>query len=211
MTYPTLKEAQNNDILALIPASFTVTGEDYESRSVSIGHDDNEVSETGQSATQQCKSFVFPFGERLVRLIDTPGVGDTRGVEQDDFNFEDILSYISHFKEIHCICILLKPNNARITVTFEYCIKQLLSHLQKSASNNIVFLFTNARGTFYRPGNTASALRQVLKKVKDSPPNVDITFTQDTTFCVDNEAFRFLVALKNGIRFMTSNELFRLS
>ena len=103
------------------------------------------------------------------------------------------------FKEIDCICILLKPYNARITITFEYCNKQLLSHLQRSASHNIVFVFTNTRSTFYRPGDTVPALREVLDRVKKTPPHVNIAFTPDNTFCMDNEAFRFLVALKNGM------------
>ena len=199
LTHPTLEDAQGKDILALIPTKFTVSGDDFEQIPVGIGSDANEDCTPGQSATQQCKSFVFPFGETLVRLIDTPGVGDTRGLAQDDSNFEDILAYIGQFKEIDCICILLKPNNARITITFEYCIKQLLSHLQRSASHNIVFVFTNTRSTFYRPGDTAPALREVLDRVKKTPPHVDIAFTPDNTFCMDNEAFRFLVALKNGM------------
>ena len=32
--------------------------------------------------------------KKLLRLIDTPGVNDTRGDEQDNANFDDILSII---------------------------------------------------------------------------------------------------------------------
>ena len=198
LSFDSLEEARHENILALISTSFTMSGEDYEQIEVKIGDDVNEAKEPGQSATQQCKSYEFPYGNQVIRLIDTPGVGDTRGLQQDQMNFEDILAHIGQFKEIHCICILLKPNNARITVTFEYCIKQLLSHLQKSASNNMVFVFTNSRSTFFRPGSTAQALKQVLGTIRDAPPFVNIAFTKENTFCLDNEAFRFLVAIKNG-------------
>ncbi len=75
-----------------------------------------------------------------------------RGIEQDKENFQNILAYISYYEEIHGICILLKPNNSRLTVMFEFCVKELLTHLHKSAAANILFCFTNARSTNYRPG-----------------------------------------------------------
>jgi hypothetical protein len=87
-------------------------------------------------------------------LIDTPGVGDTRGFEQDKKNFAMTLDYISSFKEIHGICILLKPNEARLTPSLRYCISQLFSQLHRNAAKNIVFCLTNTQGTLYKPGET---------------------------------------------------------
>ena len=82
----------------------------------------------------------------------------SRGIEQDKENFQNILSYISYYEEIQGICILLKPNNSRLTVMFEFCIKELLTYLHKSAAKNIIFCFTNARNTNYRPGETGASL-----------------------------------------------------
>ena len=179
-----------------------MTDENFEETLVKFGEDENEDDKPGQSVTQNCRSYLFHLIGISIRLIDTPGIGDTRGVEQDKLNFANILDYIGQYNELHCICILLRPNNARITVTFEFCIKQLLNNLERSASKNIVFLFTNVRGTFYRPGDTAPALIKVLGQVKDSPPNVEIPFNKSTIYCLDNEAFRFLVALKKGVYLM---------
>ena len=78
-----------------------------------------------------------------------------RGPEKDKENFQNILAHLSYYNEIHGICILLKPNNSRLTVMFQFCIKELLTHLHKSAADNIVFCFTNARNTNYRPGDKA--------------------------------------------------------
>ncbi len=75
-----------------------------------------------------------------------------RGIEQDRENFQNILNCISCYEEIHGICVLLKPNNSKLNIMFEFCIKELLTHLHKGAANNIVFLFTNVRNTFYTPG-----------------------------------------------------------
>jgi predicted GTPase len=129
LTYETMEEAEKGELISLIPTEFTVTDADYQERRVKIGDDINEINKIGQSATQQCKAYCFTYGDILIRLIDTPGVGDTRGIEQDKMNFANLLSFIGEYDEIHLICILLKPNNSRITVTFEFCVKQLLCHL----------------------------------------------------------------------------------
>ena len=67
-------------------------------------------------------------------------------------NFQKILSFIAYFEEIHGICILMKPNESRLTNTFEFCIKELLTQLHKSAASTIMFCFTNTRSCGYRPG-----------------------------------------------------------
>lgn len=56
-----------------------------------------------------------------------------------------------------------------------------------------MFCFTNSRGTFYRPGDTLPALRKLLTENKE----VVIEISQQTTYCFDSEAYRFLAAVKN--------------
>ncbi|KAF2903724.1 hypothetical protein ILUMI_02432 [Ignelater luminosus] len=201
LTYLTLTEAVTDELISLIPSKFTVTDDNYEERTIRIGQSENESEEVGASATQNAKSYIFPLDDIRIRLIDTPGIGDTRGAEQDNINFEKLLAYLGEFHEINAICILLKPNNARITVMFEYCIKQLLSRLEKSASQNIIFLFTNSRSTFYRPGDTLPPLRKILDGTQNKPPYVKIPLDKQNIYCIDNESFRFLVAIRQGIQF----------
>ena len=184
-------------MIAPVPAKFSFTTDTGESQDIHIGKPtDNENFEDGQSATQEPTTHTFPFVDKLVNIIDTPGIGDSRGVEQDKKNFDSILAHIAHIKEIHGICILLKPNNARLTVIFRFCIQQLLAHLHKDAARNIVFCFTHARGNFYRPGDTLPALRKEL-----IDRNVDIELDRSNMFCFDSEAFRFLACIKEGIEF----------
>ncbi|XP_072048944.1 uncharacterized protein [Amphiura filiformis] len=152
--------------------------------------------QAGKSATKQPRSYVFHVGDQIVRLIDTPGVGNSEGIEQDKKNFDNILSYLTHYDEIHAVCILLKPNNFRLSAMFRFCIQELLAHLHSSAKDNIVFCFTNARATFYQPGDTLHALNRLLHD-----RNVGIKATEHNYFCFDNEAFRFLACLKNGVVF----------
>ncbi|MCP6336198.1 hypothetical protein NL449_29675, partial [Klebsiella pneumoniae] len=75
----------------------------------------------------------FYLGKKLVRLIDTPGLGDTEGIEKDREHLNNILNHISLLKEIHGICILLRPNETRFGALFSFCISELLFNLHKNA------------------------------------------------------------------------------
>ena len=197
ISYSTLSEAERNDSVCLIPTKFPMTNENFEDVEVKTGEDKNEDQRDGRSSTQMPKSYVFRRGRTTVRIIDTPGIGDTRGIDQDRINLQNIMTHLSNLDEINGICVLLKPNNARLTVMFSFCIKELLTHLHRNACKNIVFCFTNARGTFYKPGDTLPALRQLLATNTD----IDLRLCKETIYCIDNESVRFLAALKQGIKF----------
>ncbi|KAI9202600.1 uncharacterized protein BJ171DRAFT_513512 [Polychytrium aggregatum] len=130
---------------------------------------------------------------RSERLIDTPGMGDTRGIQQDKDNMDLIIKYIADYPEINGILMLLKPNNSRLTTWFRFCIKELLKSLHKDCVRNILFMFTNARSTLYRPGDTMPALKKLLNEVKRDS-GVDIPINKSNLFMVDNEAYRYLLA-----------------
>ncbi|CAG2172005.1 unnamed protein product [Oppiella nova] len=182
--------------ICLIPVNFTLADrETYRLRTVSLGtHDNENTGDATKSAQQYPKCYKFEIGNATINIIDTPGIADTKGIDKDNNNMKNILGFISNYPEINAICVLLKPNNARVGVVFKYCLLQLLSHLNKSAADNILFLFTNARSTQYAPGDTGPALISLLDQIRESPPYVDIEYDKKTIYCFDNEAFRFAVA-----------------
>ena len=197
LTYPTLDEAEDSEFISLIPSSFTLTDENYIETLITtgVGHQ-NEIHDAGESATQYPKTYRFCYDDVTIRLIDTPGIGDTRGIDKDKENFNNILAHIATLDELHGICILLKPNAARLTVMFQYCIKELLANLHKDACSNIVICFTNSRGTFYVPGDTMPSLRKLIEENK-----IEIHLSKEIIYCVDNEAVRFLAARKSDMKF----------
>ncbi|CAG8512122.1 11302_t:CDS:1, partial [Acaulospora colombiana] len=211
LKFDSLDDAKSGDMEVLIPSKFTLTNENYEQRVIQVGEqvDDGEQLENSEmSATQKCKYYAFYAANKVIKLIDTPGVGDTRGVDQDAKNFENVLLYISNYQNLNGICILLKPNNSRLTAVFKYCILSLLTHLHKSAKDNIVFCFTNSRGTFYRPGDTLPPLIKQLNTLKDNS-GVEIKVRKETTFCFDNESFRFLAATMENVHLPDEDEYAR--
>ncbi|KAI2637959.1 hypothetical protein GGS26DRAFT_435232 [Hypomontagnella submonticulosa] len=199
----------------LIPCSFStqqVDEDDPDGRlietKIQIGSSSSERDgATGQSATQETSFYPFQLGDVTVRLIDTPGIGDTRGVDQDKKNMANILNVLSQFEKIHGIIILLKPNASRLTVVFRFCIEELLTHLHRDAARNMVFGFTNARASNYRPGDTFIPLQNLLKKYGDfeNPGSPDTSkklrlgLYRDNTYYFDSESFRYLAAYTQGI------------
>ena len=208
LIFKSLGEAEQGKTIVLIPVSFLMTtGNNFEEHIVKLGDQDNfnneDFDHPGQSVTQHCKSYVFHMRDtygKKIRIIDTPGFGDTRGLHQDDLNMQHILEYVNNLIHLNAICFLLKPNTSRINNFFLTCLNQLVDLLGPNARHNIVFCFTNARSTFYTPGDTAPLLKSLLKSFTLG----DVPFKKENTFCFDNESFRYLVVQQNGIQF--SNE-----
>lgn len=200
LRYDTFEEAEVREITELIYYRFKIMYNN-EMIDISVGKNDNNENErTTSSNTQYCTPYRFPYKEKIITIIDTPGIGDTRGIQQDKINFMNILNHINNYNKLNGICILLKPNNARLTITFEFCIKELLKHLHKNAKDNILFLFPNSRSALYSPGDTYQPLSEFIETLYINS-KIKISLTPNTMFCFDNESFRFLAALKKNLIF----------
>ncbi|KAK0658513.1 hypothetical protein QBC41DRAFT_351365 [Cercophora samala] len=215
LQYTTLDEAKAAEGFDyVIPCSFSMqmmdrTKPDHDiiEKIICVGsRDDERDGSTGDSATQQTMVYPVTIGNQTYRLIDTPGIGDTRGLSYDKKNMSDILKTLSSYDELHGILILLKSNNSRLTVTFNFCIKELLVHLHRNAAANIVFGFTNTRISNYTPGDTFAPLKRLLAEHSE----FGLRLSTPTTYCFDSESFRFLAAYKNGVP-MKNEQDFRRS
>ena len=199
VTFETIDQGQNGEIVALIPSSFTVFDEQSRTnKKIEVGSDDNEHLEQGQAATQKCQCYKIRLGDRWINLIDTPGLGDPRGVDQDYKNLEDILVFLTRFDYIHCICVLVKPTNARLNLYLKFVFDMTLSNLHISASKNIVFVYTHSRCSFFNPGETGPTLKKKLDDFKKEQPALEFKLDKNTQYCIDSEAFRFLLSYKQG-------------
>ncbi|EPE05478.1 aaa atpase domain containing protein [Ophiostoma piceae UAMH 11346] len=215
LAYETLDEAKHADELSwVIPCSFSIQTMDrsrpngaIKERKVQVGgRDDEKDGSSGDSATQKTAVYPVNVGDKTIRLIDTPGIGDTRGLEFDKKNMADILRTLSSYEHLHGILILLKSNNSRLTVTFNFCMQELLTHLHRSASRNMAFGFTNTRISNYSPGDTFGPLSSLLDKHRD----IGLVLENQNTFCFDSESFRYLAAFKKSV-VMENEEDFRRS
>ncbi|CAF4221645.1 unnamed protein product [Rotaria sp. Silwood2] len=199
--FETFEKARSSEPVMAMPVSFMMTvGHHFQETIVRFGDEDSNEDHyhPGQSVTQHCRSYVFPIDTRTkIRFIDTPGMGDTRGLHQDDLNIQHILSFINNLSHLNAICILLKPNESRLNIVLRSYFHRLLNFLGEKARHNIIFCFTNTRATFFAPGNTGPLLKNMIS----SSAIKGIPFEKSNTFCFDSESFRYLIALRNGIEF----------
>jgi hypothetical protein len=150
LSFDTFEQAELNKPVVLIPVSFLMTvGDNFDERIVKFGAVDDSKNEDfdhpGQSVTQHCKSYIFHLNDgKKLCIIDTPGFGDTRGLDQDDRNMQNILEYINNLDHLNAICFLLKPNTSRLNIFFRSCLTQILDLLGPNICKNLTFCFTNS-------------------------------------------------------------------
>lgn len=156
------------------------------------------LSRNLESGTIQPIIYTFPINDKVIMFIDTPGIGDTRGVTQDKKNLGGILRTLERggVNKLSAVLILLKPNITRLIPAFEFCLTELLRHLYLNiVQNNTVFGFTNASGTRYTAGKTEDLLNKVFRELK-----LDIVLGDRNKFFFDSEGFMFLADYKqNGL------------
>ncbi|VDI64633.1 Hypothetical predicted protein [Mytilus galloprovincialis] len=121
-----------------------------------------ETSEQGRSGNQAisqtewitCYNINTSVSSRLkynINLIDTPGFGDTRGLEHDQTVINQIKELCTvngsqGVATIDAVCFILKAPDARLTSTQMYIFESILSLFGNDIKDNICTLITFADG-----------------------------------------------------------------
>ncbi|KAM4551212.1 uncharacterized protein PAE49_015074 [Odontesthes bonariensis] len=82
-------------------------------------------------------------------IVDTPGFGDTRGIERDREITEQLRNLFSAqlgVSEIDAVCFVAQASSARLTPTQKYVFDSVLSIFDKDVAENIRILVTFADG-----------------------------------------------------------------
>jgi len=58
------------------------------------------------SKTSDARTYTIRIGYVNLTIIDTPGFGDSRGVQADDDNFKRIKEVVLEEGGINCICVV---------------------------------------------------------------------------------------------------------
>ena len=104
-----------------------------------IGHQDGSV--TQQATTYQFKNLTYN-----IFLIDTPGVGDTRGFKQDEDNIRIIVNCIKNHAHFHAVCLVASMSDVRLDTYFKYYIGELRKMLIKDCQDNFIICFSHGVG-----------------------------------------------------------------
>ena len=83
-------------------------------------------------------------------IIDTPGVADTRGIEQDKKLVDKLMALFDKGKipKLTSICFVSNAGSPRLTASQKYSFESLITNFGKDFINNILGLFTFDDGGF---------------------------------------------------------------
>ena len=204
-SYDSLEDAAKDDGFFPIPSTFTVT-DPQTKKQISISSDGVLLSfmqstKTGESVTQNPNEYAFRHNDTTINLIDTPGLLDTSDVgssthDTDKQHVDNILKLLSAFYEIHAIFILTKACVTRLSEAFQYTLTEIFKRLDKSACNNVIFIFTNAGSSNFKTDETQPVLQRFLDIKKLSialPPE------KATIYCFENDTVKYLAECRNKI------------
>ncbi|XP_058629511.1 uncharacterized protein LOC131539172 [Onychostoma macrolepis] len=115
-----------------------------------------EVAEVSENQTESQTTAVtvyevFPKGSPFsLTIIDTPGQGDTRGLDKDKL-VPEILQLLFRSEDgihdIDAVCLVLKATDARLHERQLYILDEVLSLFGKDIEKHITILITNAHKT----------------------------------------------------------------
>ena len=96
------------------------------------------------SQTTKCNFYGFSTKEYDLTFIDTPGVGDSRGHEQDKANVQAIVNAVAAMGDIHGIILVHKSSDIRLDASTIFMIQQIRGLLTKDYEDNFMVVFTHA-------------------------------------------------------------------
>lgn len=108
-------------------------------------HSESNIKNRAQAQTQKANEYSFTNGQTKTSMIDTPGLNDTAGMEQDDKNLDIIVDAAINANEISGIVLVLNGTEARITPNIRMLLTRLHATLPDSITDNIVVVMTMCR------------------------------------------------------------------
>ena len=105
------------------------------------GNKENKGSQ-GESQTTLAQTYELSHDGLEISLIDTPGLGDTRGPDQDRNNIDYIVKEAARIGHINAVCLVHKSSDVRPDNTLRYLIEELKSMLTADCINNFIICFT---------------------------------------------------------------------
>ncbi|KAJ6517115.1 hypothetical protein DFH09DRAFT_940500, partial [Mycena vulgaris] len=111
---------------------------------VTLDQDNERGVSQKESQTKYAKLYEFTSRNGIkVNVLDTPGLADTRGIQQDELHKKGIATEIKEqVTAVHAVLILANGTLPRLSVSTDYALATLSSIFPKSLADNISLVFT---------------------------------------------------------------------
>uniref|UniRef100_A0A3Q3S7V1 Septin-type G domain-containing protein n=1 Tax=Mastacembelus armatus TaxID=205130 RepID=A0A3Q3S7V1_9TELE len=146
-----------------------------------------ETENRSQSESQTSDVIVYEIfgfeGETLsysLTIIDTPGYGDTRGIEHDERVKQRLLDLFRSedgVHELNAVGLVMKATDNRVSDRMRYIFDSVVSLFGKDLENKIVALITQSDGR--TPKNALRALETAKIKCAENEKNQPVHFLFD--------------------------------
>ncbi|KAK7177200.1 hypothetical protein R3I93_001244 [Phoxinus phoxinus] len=140
---------------------------------------EEEARDQAESQTSEITMYeVCPLKSPIsLTIIDTPGYGDTRGLEKDlevAENLSMLFQSSDGVREIDAVCFVTQASKNRLSDRQNYIISSILSLFGKDIVNNIVFLITHSDGL--PPKNVLGAINKARIPCRRDHDNQPVHF-----------------------------------
>ncbi|XP_029514774.1 uncharacterized protein LOC115128781 [Oncorhynchus nerka] len=140
---------------------------------------DEKKSQTASQSTAITVYEIFGHeGDRVtfsVTIIDTPGFGDTNGIEQDQLitkNLQELFESKNGVHQIDAVCFVVREDEVRLTLTQRYIFESILSIFGKDIEKNILALITFGKAAQTNISVTADFRTKMLRGTVARPQDV---------------------------------------
>lgn len=86
------------------------------------------------SKTSDAARYEFSIGYARFTVIDTPGFGDSRGMDTDAENFDKIKKIVLDEQGINCVCVIQNGKESRMNTQLKYNYSCLIDILPRTIS-----------------------------------------------------------------------------
>ena len=132
-----------------------------------------------ESDTIESYSINIDIPEMKLRIIDTPGLNDTRGSDKD--NIANIIHEVRRIDYVNCVCLVFSGSDCRMTSSLRELITEIGKILPQNVLNNLIVLLTKSTDR----GDTTF-------KVSSLKNEFGLTITPEHTFYINNPYSRWV-------------------
>ena len=132
-----------------------------------------------QSKTGQTSHYTIEIDGLTLGIIDTPGFGDTRGIEHDKKNVKNIVDKVNAVTYIHCICLVMNGRQSRLTHQLKYVVSEISAILPKSCVYNMIVVLTNVRDSY----ETSFRLEELVPYLGEKVKQLQVVYIENP-FCL---------------------------
>ena len=104
---------------------------------------ENAVSNQMESKTSGAKLYNVELCGIKMGVVDTPGFGDSRGIEEDKRNVAKIIDALKEEDYLNCVCLIINGRQSRMSATLRYVLTEITAILPKEIVSNVIVVFTN--------------------------------------------------------------------